>query len=142
MGYPEPIDLKKLKTYSLFDRPSKVTTDDFAGPIKAGLSVRDFLDLLPNQLAAKDLKEVAHAVVKAVRNGRLVLLAMGAHVIKVGLNPVLIDLMDRRVLSGILLNGAGIIHDTEIAMAGKTSEDVAASMGRASLALQERQVNS
>jgi hypothetical protein len=129
MSYPEPIDLSGLKTYSLYDRPSKVTVSDFARPVSSGLKLKDFLELLPNQLAAKDFKEVVQAVCTAVRNGRMVLLAMGAHVIKVGLNPILIKLMERGILSGIALNGAGIIHDSEIAMAGKTSEDVASVLG-------------
>jgi hypothetical protein len=129
MSYPEPIDLSGLRTYSLYERPSKVTVADFAKPVTAGLSVSEFLDCLPNQLAASDLKALTRAVCRAFRDGRMVLLAMGAHVIKVGLNPVLIGLMERRVLSGIALNGAGIIHDSEIAMAGKTSEDVASVLG-------------
>jgi hypothetical protein len=129
MSYPEPFDLSGLRTYSLFDRPSKVTVADFAQPVSAGLRVAEFLACLPDQLGARDLKAVGKAVADAVRSGRTVLLAMGAHVIKVGLNPLLIDLMERGILSGIALNGAGIIHDSEIAMAGKTSEDVAAVLG-------------
>lgn len=128
MSYPDPIDLTHLKTYSLHDRPSKVTVADFARPLQEGISVKDFLNALPNQLAAKDLKAVASGVVRAVQRARPVLFAMGAHVIKVGLNPVLINLMERRILSGIALNGAGIVHDAEIAMVGRTSEDVAAAL--------------
>jgi hypothetical protein len=129
MSYPKPIDLSGLKTYSLYDRPSKVSVSDFGQPISSGLKLKDFLHLLPNQLAAKDFKSLVQAICSAVQNGRIVLLAMGAHVIKVGLNPVLIGLMERGILSGIALNGAGIIHDSEIAMAGKTSEDVSAVLG-------------
>ena len=91
--------------------------------------MKDFLALLPNQLAARDLKDLVQSVCDSVRNRRMVLLAMGAHVIKVGLNPILIGLMERGILSGIALNGAGIIHDAEIAIAGKTSEDVASVLG-------------
>ncbi len=129
MKYPEPIDLSGLKTYSLYDRPSKVTCSDFARPVSPDLKIKDFLELLPNQLAARDLKALVKAISKAVRDKRVVLLAMGAHVIKVGLNPILIGLMERGILTGIALNGAGIIHDAEIAMAGKTSEDVASVLG-------------
>lgn len=129
MSMPEPIDFKGLKTYSLHERTSKVTVDDFARPVSPGLSLRDFLDLLPNQLAARDFKAAVRAVCIAVGTARPVILAMGAHVIKVGLNPIIIDLMERGVISCIALNGAGIIHDSEIAMAGKTSEDVAAVLG-------------
>ncbi len=129
MSYPEPFDLSGLKTYSLFDRPSKVTVEDFASPLKAGMRVRDFLQCLPRQLAALDLLAVASAVAKAVSSGRKVLLCMGAHVIKVGLAPLLIDLMKQGIISAIAVNGACIIHDTETAIAGKTSEDVGAVLG-------------
>ncbi|MGQ9812171.1 MAG: hypothetical protein ACUVQ2_01985 [Dissulfurimicrobium sp.] len=129
MSIPEPIDLKGLKTYSLYERTSKVTIEDFARPARAGLSLSEFMNILPNQLAARDLKAIAKAVVKAVHNQKPVLLAIGAHVIKVGLNPIIIGLLEQGIISGIALNGAGIIHDSEIAMAGKTSEDVAAALG-------------
>ncbi len=129
MSYPDPIDLQGLNTYSLFDRPSKVDISHLARPFSPGSTLGAFLDSLPDQLAARDLKEVAGAVADAVVGGRLVILAMGAHVIKVGLNPVVIDLMERGIIGAIALNGACIIHDTELAMAGKTSEDVAAALG-------------
>ena len=129
MSYPDPIDLSGLNTYSLFDRPSKVSVSDFAAPVSAGMTLKKFLACLPEQLAAADLKKLAAATAHAVRNNRKVLVTMGAHVIKVGLNPVLIDLMERGIISGIGVNGACIIHDTEIAMAGKTSEDVGAVLG-------------
>lgn len=130
MSYPDPIDLSGLKTYSLFDRDSKVTVSDFAKPVSAGMSLKDFFSLLPNQLAAKDLREIARAVSETVRNRCTVLLAIGAHIIKVGLNPILINLMERGIITGIAVNGACIIHDAEIAMAGKTSEDVASVLGQ------------
>ncbi|HID98588.1 MAG TPA: hypothetical protein EYP57_10465 [Thermodesulfobacteriaceae bacterium] len=130
MSYPDPIDLSGFKTYSLFDRDSKVTVSDFAKPVSAGMSLKDFFSLLPNQLAAKDLREIARAVSETVRNRCTVLLAIGAHIIKVGLNPILINLMERGIITGIAVNGACIIHDAEIAMAGKTSEDVASVLGQ------------
>ena len=130
MSYPEPFSFEGLNTYSLFDRPSKVTTADFASPLKAGMSVRQLLKALPGQLAAADLLEIARLTAAAVEAGRPVVMAMGAHVIKVGLNPVIIDLMERGIITAIAMNGAGIIHDSEIAMAGKTSEDVAAVLGQ------------
>ncbi len=129
MSYPDPIDLTGLNTYSLFDRPSKVSVSDFAAPLSAGITVRRFIECLPRQLAAEDLRKIASAVASAVRDKRKVLVSMGAHVIKVGLNPVLIDLMEQGIISGIAVNGACIIHDTETAMAGKTSEDVGAVLG-------------
>ncbi len=129
MSYPEPFSFKELKTYSLYDRESKVSVDDFAAPLQAGLSVREFLKSLPGQLAASDLLEIAGITATAVQENRMVMVAMGAHVIKVGLNPLLIGLMEQGIIKAIALNGAGIIHDAEIAMAGKTSEDVAAVLG-------------
>ncbi len=129
MVYPDPFSFKGLNTYSLYDRPSKVSVTDFASPLGPGLSMADFLSRLPSQLAARDMKEIVRAWASAVRSNRTVIFAMGAHVIKVGLNPLLIDLMERGVISALAMNGAGIIHDSEIAMAGKTSEDVSAVLG-------------
>lgn len=106
-----------------------MTVDDFARPVRPGMTVRELIDLLPNQFAGVDFPEFIDRAVTAIKNERPVLLGMGAHVIKVGLNPILIDLMERGVISAIALNGAGIIHDTEIAMVGRTSEDVACVLG-------------
>ncbi len=125
-----PLSFDRLHTYSVHDRHSKVTVDDFARPVRPGMRVRDLLSSLPAQLAGVDLPELVLHIATAVRNRRPVLLGMGAHVIKVGLNPVLIDLMERGVISAIALNGAGIIHDTEIAMVGRTSEEVADVLGQ------------
>ena len=129
MSYPEPVSFKRLRTYSLYDRKSKVSIDAFAGLIKPGMSMSEFFGALPLQLAARDLREIAAAWARAVSSGRKVMFAMGAHVIKVGLNPILIDLMERGMISSLSLNGAGIIHDSEIAMAGMTSEDVTSVLG-------------
>ncbi|WP_339134383.1 MAG: hypothetical protein WGN25_15235 [Candidatus Electrothrix sp. GW3-4] len=124
-----PLDFSALNTYSVHDRHSKVTVDDFARPVRPGMTIKELIDLLPNQFAGLDFPEFIDRVVTAIDNERPVLLGMGAHVIKVGLNPILIDLMERGVISAIALNGAGIIHDTEIAMVGRTSEDVADVLG-------------
>ena len=129
MSYPQPFSFKGLNTYSLYDRPSKVSVDGFARPVEPGMSMKDFFSALPSQLAAKDLREISRAWAEAVRSKKSIVFAMGAHVIKVGLNPLLIDLMKRGVISAFAINGAGIIHDSEIAMAGKTSEDVGAALG-------------
>jgi hypothetical protein len=128
-SYWKPIDLSGLTTTSLFDRQSKVTLKDFAKPWSSGGSINDFMERLPAILAVEDLRKAAAAMAHAVKNGKTVLLGMGAHPIKVGLNPIIIDAMERGLLSGLALNGAGIIHDVEIALAGKTSEDVAAHLG-------------
>ncbi len=129
MSYPEPLDLSGLSTYSLFERPSKVSVSDFASPLAPGMNIKAFFRALPSQLAASDLLELADSIATAVRNGRKVIVTMGAHVIKVGLNPILIQLMEQGIISAIAMNGACIIHDTETAMAGKTSEDVGAVLG-------------
>ncbi len=121
---PIPLDLSKIKTYSLMDRASKVTTADQARPPEAGRTVGRFIDGLGKVLAAGDLRAVIGAVVEAVEAERPVMIAMGAHVIKVGLSPVIIDLMERGIVSLVAVNGAGIIHDFEMAYAGFTSEDV------------------
>lgn len=120
----QPLDLDKLSTYSVYDRPSKVTVECFAKPLAAGASVRDLLAALPDQLLGRDFPEMIRRLAAAHRRGRPIILGMGAHVIKVGLNPIIIDLMERSIISGIAMNGAGIIHDSEIAMAGMTSEEV------------------
>jgi hypothetical protein len=118
------IDTSQIKSYSLKGRESKVRVDDFAKPHEKGGSFGGFFSSLPDILAAKNFKDVTAAVVQARRDSRPVMLGMGAHSIKVGLNPVIIDLMERGVVTSLSLNGAGIIHDFELAFAGQTSEDV------------------
>lgn len=125
----EPLALDDVRSYPLSERKSIVCRDDFARPWQPGGSVKEWLASLPRILAAKDLLEIAAGIVGAVERERPVLLAMGAHAIKVGLNPVIIDLMRRGVIDALALNGAGIIHDSELAMVGSTSEDVAAELG-------------
>jgi len=118
------IDTSKIKTYSLKSRESKVRINDFAKPHVKGGAFKDFFSSLPDILASKSLKEVVAAVVQARKDQRPVMLGMGAHSIKVGLNPVIIDLMERDIITSLALNGAGIIHDFELAFIGQTSEDV------------------
>ncbi|MCW5212376.1 hypothetical protein VU04_05660 [Desulfobulbus sp. TB] len=124
-----PLDFSGLHTYSVHDRHSKVTVEDFARPVRPGMSVTELISGLPNQFAGVDFPDFINRVATSINNKRPILLGMGAHVIKVGLNPILIDLMERGLISAIALNGAGIIHDTEIAMVGRTSEDVADVLG-------------
>lgn len=124
----KPIDLNGIKTYPLSERKSKVNADQFANKWEKGSLFKSFIECLPEILAGSDLRSVISAIAKAYKENRTVILAMGAHVIKVGLNPIIIDLMERGIISSIAMNGAGIIHDLEIAMAGQTSEDVAASI--------------
>ena len=124
----KPIDLGGVTTYSLTERESLVSTADFARPWRKGSSYGEFLARLPDILAGKQLKSVISAIVSACQAERTVIFGMGAHVIKVGLNPVVIDLMERGVITGVAMNGAGIIHDLELAMVGQTSEDVASAL--------------
>ncbi|MCL5022096.1 MAG: hypothetical protein M1497_01775, partial [Nitrospirae bacterium] len=113
-------------------------------PYIRGASFKAFLDGLPSVLAASDFKAVAGSVVRARRNGRPVVLGMGAHPIKVGLSPVIIDLMRRGIVTALAANGACIIHDFELSFLGRTSEDVAAELrtGRFGMARETgRQLN-
>jgi len=126
----KPLDFDALSTYSIHDRTSKVTVEDFGRPVEPSATVQELIDSLPNQLAAADLRELAERLARAHEGGKLILVGMGAHVIKVGLSPLIIDLMERGIVNGIAMNGAGIVHDTEIAMAGRTSEEVAAVLGQ------------
>ena len=125
----EPIDLSGVKTYPLSKRKSKVSTADVAKKWLKGSHFKDFLDGLPDILAGNHLKTVISSTVKAFKENKTIVFAMGAHVIKVGLNPIVIDLMERGIITAVAMNGAGIIHDLELAMAGQTSEDVSASIG-------------
>ena len=125
----EPISLAGVHSYPLKSRSSKVKKADFATPWSAGGGFSGWLESLPNILGAKDLKEIVGRIARAASEQKTVVLAMGAHPIKVGLNPVILDLMEKGVLTGIAMNGAGIIHDAELAMVGGTSEDVAAELG-------------
>lgn len=129
------LDYSRLKTYSIFDRESKVRIDDFSRPWKKGGSLSGFFDTLPSILAASDLKAVIKAVSSAAKAGKQVCFAMGGHVIKTGLSPVLIDLMKKKVITMVSMNGSGIIHDLEIALAGKTSEIVENSIGSGSFGM-------
>ena len=119
-----PIDLNGITTAPLAQRPSKVTAAEMGAPWTPGGSLAAFLERLPGQLAAADLKAVVAAVVAARRRGAPVILGMGGHVVKVGLGLVVIDLMRRGIVTGVALNGSGIVHETELAMSGRTSEDV------------------
>jgi hypothetical protein len=125
--YPR-IDLSDLKTTSIADRKSKVSADDFAATYTAGTSVSKFIDGLPDILAGRWVRTVMDRIVDARRRGKPCAVAMGAHVIKCGLSPVVIDLMRRGVITSLSMNGAGAIHDTEIAFFGETSEDVVEGM--------------
>jgi hypothetical protein len=125
----EEFDLSGVKTYPLRSRQSKVTLAQFATPYTKGSGFSGFVGSLPGLLAAQDFKDVVRAIVDAKNNGRAIVWGLGAHVLKTGLSPVLVDLMERGFVSAIATNGAGIIHDFEIALSGGTSEDVDAALG-------------
>ena len=125
----EPISLENVKAFPLRERNSKVLREHFGKPWKKGGGLNLWIQSLPRILAGSDFSRVIDRILEAHRTERMIILAMGAHAIKVGLNPIIIDLMERGIIKAISMNGAGVIHDTELAMAGHTSEDVASQLG-------------
>src|SRR5438132_10729307 len=125
----DPLVLVGVETYPLASRKSKVHVRDFGAPPRNNPSVAALIDSLPGFLAAQDFRDLLAAIRRARSQRRAILWGLGGHVIKVGLGPVLIDLMERGFVSGIAMNGAALIHDFEIALAGNTSEDVEAGLG-------------
>jgi hypothetical protein len=125
----KPLDLSGVRTYPLARRKSKVAADQTARPHRRGASFAAFWESLPRSLAAEALRALIADILRARARGKPILWGIGAHVIKVGLTPILIDLMKRDLVTGLAMNGACLVHDFELAVAGKTSEDVAASLG-------------
>lgn len=119
-----PVDFSINKTYSLNERKNKVSKELLALPYDASGIMSAFWDSIPSILGGKDLKSVVDAIAYAYKNGKTVIWSMGAHVIKVGLSPVLIDLMRKGIISAFAMNGACAVHETELAIFGETSEDV------------------
>ena len=126
----EPIDLGQIKTYELASRPSKVTVADFAVPPSPQDSLSEFLDKLPNILAVQSIRKLAEQIRRARDLGKPIIWGFGGHVVKTGLAPIVIDLMQRGFVTAIAGNGSVLVHDTEIAMVGFTSEDVDATLGK------------
>jgi hypothetical protein len=126
----KPINLDEISTYELASRPSKVTVKDFAEPISANDSLKNFLDKLPNILAVNSIREIATQIRRAKNLNKPIIYGIGGHVIKTGLAPILIDLMKQGFLTAIAGNGSVLVHDTEIALVGFTSEDVDATLGQ------------
>jgi len=124
----KPVSLKRIRTYPLSVRKSKVEIELGAVPHKKGSSVGTFLNGLPSILAAADFRAIAGAIARARENGRPVVLGMGAHPIKVGISPIIIDLMRRGIVTAVATNGACIVHDFELSLLGRTSEDVASEL--------------
>ena len=124
----KPFDLNGLKTYDLESRPSKVFVEDLGQPVPADAGVAEWLDSLPRQLAGNALRRVRDHLCRARDEGRTVVAALGGHVIKTGCAPYLIDWIRQKVVTAVAMNGSAAIHDFELALAGKTSEDVAATL--------------
>jgi hypothetical protein len=130
MPFPyEEFDLSGIRTYPLKSRASKARAEDFAKPYRLGSGVSGLLDSLPSILAGGDFRAVVAALLAAWRSGGGIVWGLGAHVIKTGLSPTVIDLMERGFVSAVATNGAGVIHDFEVALSGATSEDVDAALG-------------
>lgn len=133
----KPLDVSKVRTYPAKKRFSKVHTEALGKAIQQGNRFRSFLEGLPDILAAQDLKAIASKIAQTHTANRTVLLGMGAHPIKLGLSPLIIDFMEKGIIDAVALNGAGIIHDFELAFMGETSEDVAATLKDGSFGMAE-----
>jgi deoxyhypusine synthase len=121
--YPE-LSFNNIKTYSLANRSSKIQVQNFAAPAK-GIG---FIDQLPNILSGNEFRQVVNNLYQCWQNNKTVLWMMGSHVIKCGLSPLIIQMMEKGIIKAIAFNGSGLIHDSEIAITGNTSEDVAAAL--------------
>jgi hypothetical protein len=121
-------DLTQVNTVPVRRRANKVSAAEFAKPPAKDQSFRAFMASLPDILVARDFHRVVDAIVDAARNKRAVVVMLGGHIVKTGLSPLLVTLMERRVITHIAMNGSAAIHDFEIARFGGTSEDVAAGL--------------
>jgi hypothetical protein len=133
----KPLDFSKVRTYPVKKRLSKVQSSLLGKKIQKGARVRSLVQSLPDILAAQNLKAIARKIAQAHRTNKTVILGMGAHPIKVGLSPLIIDFIERGIVDAVALNGAGVIHDFELAYMGKTSEDVAATLKDGSFGMAE-----
>jgi hypothetical protein len=123
----EPVDLNRIKTIHLAKRNSRSSFSDLA-KIPSAAGAKQFFESLPGFLKANDLRDLIEKIISARRRRKPVIVMAGGHVIKVGLSPILIDLIKSDLITGLCFNGAGLIHDAEMALVGKTSEDVAAGL--------------
>lgn len=135
MSIYSEIDLRRIRTYSIADRKSKVNVSNFANPYTKGLAFGEFLDIFPDLLAGSDLKQLIETIVKSYHSSQQIIAMMGAHVIKCGLSPLIIQLMELGIIKCLAINGAGIIHDAEVANWGSTSEDVAEALNDGSFGM-------
>jgi hypothetical protein len=125
----EEFDLSGVHTYPLASRASKARAEDFARPVAGDATFKTWFESLPQILGGQDIRRVVAAIAGAKERQAGVVWGIGAHVIKTGVSPVLIDLMARGYVSALAMNGAGIIHDFEVALSGATSEDVDEALG-------------
>jgi len=132
-----PLNFSKVRTYPVKKRFSKVQSSLLGKTVRKGARVRSLIQGLPDILAAQSLKAIARKIARVHRANKTVLLGMGAHPIKVGLSPLIINFMERGIINAVALNGAGVIHDFELAYMGETSEDVAASLKDGSFGMGE-----
>lgn len=132
------VDLSLIRTVSVASRPNKVEADQFAAPpTRSGGSFADFIGSLPRVLQAEALLNVIDAIVRAVDDGRAIVWMLGGHVVKTGIGPLLIDLIDRGAVTHLAANGSAAVHDYEMARWGGTSEDVEAGLGDGSFGMAE-----
>ena len=131
------IDLSRVRTHPLGSRTSKVDARALGRPVGSGASVAELLASLPDLLAARELREAARELARRRRSGGSIVLGMGAHPIKVGLSPLIVDLLERGVFAAVAMNGACIVHDFELALAGRTSEEVAEQLADGSFGMSE-----
>jgi len=131
------IDLSRVRTHPLGSRTSKVDAQALGRPVGSGASVAELLASLPDLLAARELREAARELARRRRSGGSIILGMGAHPIKVGLSPLIVDLLERGVFAAVAMNGACIVHDFELALAGRTSEEVAEQLADGSFGMSE-----
>ena len=131
------IDLSRVRTHPLGSRTSKVDAQALGRPVGSGASVAELLASLPDLLAARELREAARELARRRRSGGSIVLGMGAHPIKVGLSPLIVDLLERGVFAAVAMNGACIVHDFELALAGRTSEEVAEQLADGSFGMSE-----
>src|ERR671923_101412 len=132
-----PLDFSKARTYPVKKRLSKVQFSLLGKKVQRGARVRSFLEGLPDILAAQNLKAVARKIAQVHRAKKTILLGMGAHPVKVGLSPLIVDFMEKGIVSAVALNGAAVIHDFELAYMGETSEDVAETLKDGSFGMAE-----
>ena len=134
---PRSLDPKRATTRKLATLSRKVDRRQFAKPLAPGASIGAFLDSLPDMLAAADLRDLARRIAAARRAKRMVLIQMGAHPLKVGLGPLICSLIENGIITALATNGAAMIHDFELAYAGRTSEDVGAGLADGSFGMAE-----